>query len=159
MVPIRCPETLVQNYHSTLRNIPKERAFHLHRVGSLNLRTVFSCFFSSSSEIKMTRGFITFEHRGTIILGAECFVLKLINAQITMNSSACYKTQKKVHHHVHNSSPLDTNQRHRHSIYCTSDPSPSTSIVVIFRLKNVYAFLIFFVLVTCSLHNILILSP
>jgi hypothetical protein len=35
MGPIGCPETSVQNYHSTLRNIPEERRYHLHRGGSL----------------------------------------------------------------------------------------------------------------------------
>jgi hypothetical protein len=35
MGPIRCPETSVKDYHSTLRNIPEERRSHQHRVGSL----------------------------------------------------------------------------------------------------------------------------
>jgi hypothetical protein len=30
-----CPETSVQNYHCTLRNILEERRSHLHRGGSL----------------------------------------------------------------------------------------------------------------------------
>jgi hypothetical protein len=38
MEPIGCPETLVQNYHSTLRNIPEEHRCHLHRGGSLKSR-------------------------------------------------------------------------------------------------------------------------
>jgi hypothetical protein len=33
--PTRCPETTVKDYHSTLRNIPKERRCHQHRGGSL----------------------------------------------------------------------------------------------------------------------------
>jgi hypothetical protein len=33
--PIGCRETSVQNYHSTLRNIPEERRSHQHRGGSL----------------------------------------------------------------------------------------------------------------------------
>jgi hypothetical protein len=32
---IGCPETSVQNYHSTLRKIPEERISHLHHGGSL----------------------------------------------------------------------------------------------------------------------------
>jgi hypothetical protein len=35
MGPISCPETSVQNYHPTLRNIPEERRSHQHRGGSL----------------------------------------------------------------------------------------------------------------------------
>ena len=31
MGPISCSETSVRNHHSTLRNIPKERRFHLCR--------------------------------------------------------------------------------------------------------------------------------
>jgi len=31
-----CTETSVRNYHSTLRSIPEERRFRLHRGGSLN---------------------------------------------------------------------------------------------------------------------------
>jgi hypothetical protein len=38
MGPISCPETSVQNYHSKLRNIPKERRSHLRRGGSLKSR-------------------------------------------------------------------------------------------------------------------------
>jgi hypothetical protein len=37
MGPIVCPETSVQDYHSTLRNTPEERGSHLHRVGSLKV--------------------------------------------------------------------------------------------------------------------------
>jgi hypothetical protein len=39
MGPICCPETSVQNYQSTLRNIPEERRSNLHRGGSLKSRT------------------------------------------------------------------------------------------------------------------------
>jgi hypothetical protein len=35
MGPIGCPETSVQNYHSTLCNIPEERRSHLNRGGSM----------------------------------------------------------------------------------------------------------------------------
>jgi hypothetical protein len=35
MGPIGCPETSVQNYHSTPRNIPEDRRYYLHRGGSL----------------------------------------------------------------------------------------------------------------------------
>ena len=35
---IGCPETSVQNYHTTLRNIPEQHRSHLHRGGSLELR-------------------------------------------------------------------------------------------------------------------------
>jgi hypothetical protein len=38
MGPIRCPETSVNNYHSTLRNIPEERRSQVHRGGSLKSR-------------------------------------------------------------------------------------------------------------------------
>jgi hypothetical protein len=37
MRPIRCPETSVKYYHSTLRNIPEERRSHQHRGGSVKL--------------------------------------------------------------------------------------------------------------------------
>jgi hypothetical protein len=33
--PTGCPETSIQTYHSTLRNIPEERRSHLHHGGSL----------------------------------------------------------------------------------------------------------------------------
>jgi hypothetical protein len=32
MGPIRCPETSVKDYHSTLRNTPEERRSHQHRA-------------------------------------------------------------------------------------------------------------------------------
>jgi hypothetical protein len=35
MGPIRCPETSVNNYHMTPRNIPEDRRYHQHRGGSL----------------------------------------------------------------------------------------------------------------------------
>jgi hypothetical protein len=35
MGPIRCPETSVNNYHTTPRNIPKDRRSNQHRGGSL----------------------------------------------------------------------------------------------------------------------------
>jgi hypothetical protein len=35
---IRCPETSVNDYHSTLRNIPEERRSHQHRGASLKSR-------------------------------------------------------------------------------------------------------------------------
>jgi hypothetical protein len=38
MGPIRCPETSVKDYHSTLSNIPEECRSHLHRGGSLKSR-------------------------------------------------------------------------------------------------------------------------
>ena len=39
MRPIRCSETSVKNYHSSLRNIPEERRYHQHRGGSLKSQT------------------------------------------------------------------------------------------------------------------------
>jgi hypothetical protein len=33
--PIRCPETSVKDYHSTLRNTTEQRSCHQHRGGSL----------------------------------------------------------------------------------------------------------------------------
>jgi hypothetical protein len=38
MGPIGCPETSVQNYQFTLRNISEERRSHLHSGGSLKSR-------------------------------------------------------------------------------------------------------------------------
>jgi uncharacterized protein YodC (DUF2158 family) len=38
MGPIGCPETSVNNYQSTLRNIPEERRSNLYRCGSLKSR-------------------------------------------------------------------------------------------------------------------------
>jgi hypothetical protein len=43
MRPIGCPETSVHNYHSTLRNIPEERRYHVHRGGSLKSRIGTKC--------------------------------------------------------------------------------------------------------------------
>jgi hypothetical protein len=40
MGPIRCPETSVKGYHSTLRNTPEERRSHQHRGGSLKPRFI-----------------------------------------------------------------------------------------------------------------------
>jgi hypothetical protein len=40
MGPIVCPQTAVQDYHSTLRNIPEQRRYHLHRGGSLKSRII-----------------------------------------------------------------------------------------------------------------------
>jgi hypothetical protein len=37
---IRCPETSVKDYHSTLRNTPEEGISHLHRGGSLKSRII-----------------------------------------------------------------------------------------------------------------------
>jgi hypothetical protein len=41
---IGCTETSVQNYQSTLRNIPEKRSFHVHRAGSLKSRKVLFTF-------------------------------------------------------------------------------------------------------------------
>jgi hypothetical protein len=38
MGPIRCPETSVNNYHTTLRSTPEERTSHQHGGGSLKLK-------------------------------------------------------------------------------------------------------------------------
>jgi hypothetical protein len=43
MGPIGYPETSVQSYHSTLRNIPDERRCRLHRGGSLKSRIARNC--------------------------------------------------------------------------------------------------------------------
>jgi hypothetical protein len=40
--PLGCPETSVQNYHSTLRNNAEERRSHLHLGGSLKCRKVLA---------------------------------------------------------------------------------------------------------------------
>ena len=42
MWPICCPETSVQNYHSTIRNIPEEHRSHVHR--SLYSSSQLHCF-------------------------------------------------------------------------------------------------------------------
>jgi hypothetical protein len=41
MGPIRFPETSVNNYHTTQRNIPEERISHQHRDGSPTSRSSF----------------------------------------------------------------------------------------------------------------------
>jgi hypothetical protein len=41
MGPIRCPETSVKEYHSTLRNTPEERRSHQHRGGSLKSELLY----------------------------------------------------------------------------------------------------------------------
>jgi hypothetical protein len=43
MEPIGFPETSLKNYHSTLRNIPEERRYHLQGDGSLKSRLEISC--------------------------------------------------------------------------------------------------------------------
>jgi hypothetical protein len=43
MGPMRCSETSVKDYHSTLRNIPEKRGSHQHRSGSLKSRLLY-CF-------------------------------------------------------------------------------------------------------------------
>ena len=43
MGPIRCPETSVNNYHTTPRNIQEERRSHQHRGGSLKSKWEISC--------------------------------------------------------------------------------------------------------------------
>jgi hypothetical protein len=44
MGQIRCPETAVKDYHSTLRYTPEERTSHQHRGGSLKSRTLWELF-------------------------------------------------------------------------------------------------------------------
>jgi hypothetical protein len=44
MDPIRCPETSVKDYHSTLLNIPEQPRSHKHRGGSLQSRAFLLLF-------------------------------------------------------------------------------------------------------------------
>jgi hypothetical protein len=41
MGPIGCPETSVQNYHSTLRDIPEDSRPHPHRGEKLKSRKIY----------------------------------------------------------------------------------------------------------------------
>jgi hypothetical protein len=41
---IRCLETSVKDYHSTLRYTPEQRSFHQHRIGSLKSRIALNLF-------------------------------------------------------------------------------------------------------------------
>jgi hypothetical protein len=41
MGPIRCPETSVNNYHTTPNNTPEDHTFHQHRGGNLKSRRTF----------------------------------------------------------------------------------------------------------------------
>jgi len=50
MGPIRCPETLVTNYQSALRNIPEEQRFNLHRDGSLKSRIIYIGFMTATKK-------------------------------------------------------------------------------------------------------------
>jgi hypothetical protein len=43
MGPTRCPETSVNNYHTTPCNYPKDRRLHQHRGGSL--KSLYECIF------------------------------------------------------------------------------------------------------------------
>jgi hypothetical protein len=43
MGPTGCPETLVMNYHYTLRDTPEERISHVHPGGNLKSRMLQSC--------------------------------------------------------------------------------------------------------------------
>jgi hypothetical protein len=49
MGPIRCSETLVNNYHSTRRNIPDERRSHQRRGGNLKLKQKKYYFYGETS--------------------------------------------------------------------------------------------------------------
>jgi hypothetical protein len=48
MGPIRCPETSVKDYHSTLRNIQEDRRSHHHRGGSLKSRIIHALALSNA---------------------------------------------------------------------------------------------------------------
>jgi hypothetical protein len=63
MGPIGSPETLAQNLHSTLCNIPEERRSHLHRGGRLKSRPRLSAG-SSAVLDELPRG--TFWHNTSI---------------------------------------------------------------------------------------------
>jgi hypothetical protein len=51
-----CPETSVENYHSTLRHIPEERRSHLHRGGSLKWRETLFVYCDNFTEHVNTVG-------------------------------------------------------------------------------------------------------
>ena len=48
MGPIGCPETSVRSYQSTLRKIPEESRYHLHRGGSLKSHIVWNPIITTS---------------------------------------------------------------------------------------------------------------
>ena len=52
MGPIRCPETSVNNYHTTPCNTPEDRRFHQHRGGSLKSMLVY-CSFPQSLQVNV----------------------------------------------------------------------------------------------------------
>jgi hypothetical protein len=54
MGPIGGPETSVQNYRSTLRNIPEERRYHLHRGGNLKSRVANRKIIADNRKIRDT---------------------------------------------------------------------------------------------------------
>jgi hypothetical protein len=54
MGPLRCPETSVKDYHSTLHNIPEERIYHVYRGASLKSR---------DTQISMVTGIGVGRHR------------------------------------------------------------------------------------------------
>jgi hypothetical protein len=58
-VPVACPETSVRTYHCTLRKVPEERGYHLHRDGSLKSRIAFHFWFFEPMENFSFHVFIT----------------------------------------------------------------------------------------------------
>jgi hypothetical protein len=51
--PIRCAETSIKDYHSTLRYTPEERRYHQHRGGSLKSEIPFVRWVWGSSDVRV----------------------------------------------------------------------------------------------------------
>jgi hypothetical protein len=78
MGPIRCPETSVNDYHTTPRNIPEERRSHRNRGGSLKSRFPIFVdrveFYPNLSRNMEATGIRAFTPIGTVAvqLGSVC---------------------------------------------------------------------------------------
>jgi hypothetical protein len=79
--PNRRPETSVQDYHSTLRNIPDERRSHEHRGGSLKS---LMFYLTTLSIAKIICGMtLTGEYSGTSIKTCNNVTLSITNSTWT----------------------------------------------------------------------------
>jgi hypothetical protein len=102
MGSIRCPETSVKNYHSTLCNIPEERRSHQGGGGSLKSRLQILCpdfsysclnpFFSYALSQLYTQSGLT--HQGGTPLqafGMRVFILLLLTYRWPYMPSVCFQ--------------------------------------------------------------------
>jgi hypothetical protein len=73
MGPIGCPETSVQNYHSTLRNIREKRRSHLHRGVILKSRIILIAF-PRQQWLRKRTSVLRYAHMACLVLFAAVSV-------------------------------------------------------------------------------------